>query len=343
MAIPKKPSQYSGIPVHDVNSAQEALLQIMDSPAKEKSSEVEETIETTEEVSAQGMEPESVETEVEDNSQEGLLETEELGDDNQEEDGETPDAYTIRVDGKDVEVTLEELKNGYSRQADYTRKSQVLSEQRQKADAELATTQQERQRYQAQLEQINLRANSEAAKYKNIDWERLKQDDTAEYYAKRDAYRDLQDNQRKLQDEQQRLAVKGQQDAKTQYQRALSEQQEILKQRLPKWFDQTEGRKLKDSIINYATSNDVGFTQEEVNSLIDARSVQILHKAMLYDKLNKTKIGKKRTKVVPRVTKPGNGTTRGDVASVKTQQLKARAKSSGKVGDAAALIESLMS
>ena len=53
-----------------------------------------------------------------------------------------------------LQVTQEELLAGYSRQADYTRKSQVLSEQRQKADAELAATQQERQRYLSQLEQF---------------------------------------------------------------------------------------------------------------------------------------------------------------------------------------------
>lgn len=38
--------------------------------------------------------------------------------------------YTVKVDGADVEVTLDELTNGYSRQADYTRKTQALAAER---------------------------------------------------------------------------------------------------------------------------------------------------------------------------------------------------------------------
>src|SRR5574340_754521 len=43
---------------------------------------------------------------------------------------------TIKVDGKDVEVKLSELKNGYQRQADYTRKTQAVAEERKTIDAE---------------------------------------------------------------------------------------------------------------------------------------------------------------------------------------------------------------
>ena len=77
-----------------------------------------------------------------------------LVENDQEQELDEPSTYTVKVDGKDVEVTLDELRSGYSRQADYTRKSQVLAEQRQKADEELAATQQERQRYISQLEQF---------------------------------------------------------------------------------------------------------------------------------------------------------------------------------------------
>ncbi len=342
MAIPKKPSQYGGIPVHDVNSAQAALLEIMDTPKEEQSPDQEETIETTEVVSEQGMEPESVGTEADEELLASDLDVEDMVDDDQEEGVETPDMYTIKVDGKDIEVTLDELKNGYSRQADYTRKSQVLSEQRQRADQELATTQQEGQRYLSQLKQIDSQANAEIEKYQSIDWERLKEEDRDTFYEKRDAFRELKDNQRKLREEQQNLIAKEQATQKQQYSEALAKQQEILKNKLPQWFDPKEGRKLKDAVFNYAMSPEVGFTNEEVSSLIDARSVQVLHKAMLYDKLKNSKIAKKRTKVVPKVTKPGTGTTKADVNSEKHAKLRARAKTTGKVDDAAKLLESLL-
>lgn len=38
--------------------------------------------------------------------------------------------YTVTVDGEELQVPLEELLNGYSRQRDYTRKTQQLAEQR---------------------------------------------------------------------------------------------------------------------------------------------------------------------------------------------------------------------
>jgi len=40
------------------------------------------------------------------------------------------EAYTIKVDGEESQVTLEELQDGYQRQADYTRKTQELADER---------------------------------------------------------------------------------------------------------------------------------------------------------------------------------------------------------------------
>jgi len=42
------------------------------------------------------------------------------------------ETYTIKVDGEDQSVTLEELQSGYQRQADYTRKTQELASERQR-------------------------------------------------------------------------------------------------------------------------------------------------------------------------------------------------------------------
>ena len=40
------------------------------------------------------------------------------------------EAYTIKVDGEESQVSLEELQDGYQRQADYTRKTQELADER---------------------------------------------------------------------------------------------------------------------------------------------------------------------------------------------------------------------
>ena len=335
-AIPKKESTHGGVPVTDVASAQKALQGMMSTPT-EQSEENQEETETQEEVSAQDMESESVETEAE--NPDGLS-AEDLVDQDQVEESQTPSTYTIKVDGKDVEVTLDELQAGYSRQADYTRKSQVLAEQRKKADEELAATQQERQHYLSQLEQFNTQADAKIKEFSSTDWTKLKEEDPTEYMLKRDQYRELQDNKRMVEEEQKNLQLKSQQEHEAKWQEELGRQQEIMAQRLPEWVDPDKGPKLKQNIKSFAVKK--GFTEQEVNSLIDARSVDVLHKAMLYENLLAAKISNKKTKVVPKVQKPGSPPTKGEISSDKLKAQRARLKRSGHVNDASKLIESLM-
>ena len=334
--IPTQDSKFGGTPVTDVRSAQEALQGMMGTPS-EQSTEDQEEIETQEDVSTQDTESESVEVEA---SNPDGLSAEDLVDQDQVEGNEELSTYTVKVDGKDVQVTQEELLAGYSRQADYTRKSQVLSEQRQKADSELAATQQERQRYLSQLEQFNTQADSKINELAKTDWTQLKEEDPTEYMLKRDQYRELQENKRTVEDEQKNLQLKSQQENQAKWQEELGRQQEIMVQRLPEWTDPDKGPKLKQNIKSFAVKK--GFTEQEVSSLIDARSVDVLHKAMLYENLLAAKISGKKTKVVPKVTRPGSPASKGEISSDKVKAQRARLKRSGHLNDASSLIESLM-
>ena len=335
-SIPTKESKHSGIPVTDVESAQKALLNSIRA-SKEQPETVEEETEAQEAVSEQAMEnAESVENEAVE-----TLTAEDLVDDNQQEQVIEPRTYTVKIDGKDTEVTEDELLSGYSRQADYTRKSQVLAEQRKKMDEELAATQQERQQYQSQLEQFKIQADSKLEEFKSVDWTKLKEEDPMEYALKRDQYRELQENKRLVAEEQQNLAQKQQAEMQTKWNEELARQQEVMAQRLPEWNDPEKGPKLKQNIKSFALKK--GFTEQEVDSLIDARSVDVLHKAMMYETLLEAKISQKKAKVVPKVQKPGAPSTKSEVNSEKVKQTRARLKRSGRVDDAALAIKSLMS
>ena len=335
-SIPTKESKHSGIPVTDVESAQKALLDSIRA-SKEQPEKVEGETETQEAVSEQAMEnAESVENEAVE-----TLTAEDLVDDSQQEQVIEPRTYTVKIDGKDTEVTEDELLSGYSRQADYTRKSQVLAEQRKKMDEELAATQQERQQYQSQLEQFNLQADSKLEEFKSVDWTKLKEEDPMEYALKRDQYRELQENKRLVAEEQQNLAQKQQAEMQTKWNEELARQQEVMAQRLPEWNDPEKGPKLKQNIKSFALKK--GFSEQEVDSLIDARSVDVLHKAMMYETLLEAKISQKKAKVVPKVQKPGAPSTKSEVNSEKVKQTRARLKRSGRVDDAALAIKSLMS
>ena len=334
--VPTKESKHSGIPVTDVESAQKALLNSIRA-SKEQPETVEGETETQEAVSEQAMEnAESVENEAVE-----TLTAEDLVDDNQQEQVSEPRTYTVKIDGKDTEVTEDELLSGYSRQADYTRKSQVLAEQRKKMDEELAATQQERQQYQSQLEQFKIQADSKLEEFKSVDWTKLKEEDPMEYALKRDQYRELQENKRLVAEEQQNLAQKQQAEMQTKWNEELARQQEVMAQRLPEWNDPEKGPKLKQNIKSFALKK--GFTEQEVDSLIDARSVDVLHKAMMYETLLEAKISQKKAKVVPKVQRPGAPSTKSEVNSEKVKQTRARLKRSGRVDDAALAIKSLMS
>lgn len=50
-------------------------------------------------------------------------------------DAEAPATYVVKVDGQEIEVSLDELLGGYQRQADYTRKTQTLAEQAKELEA----------------------------------------------------------------------------------------------------------------------------------------------------------------------------------------------------------------
>tara|TARA_R100001510_G_scaffold46190_1_gene43069 strand:- start:1082 stop:2131 length:1050 start_codon:yes stop_codon:yes gene_type:complete len=336
--IPTKESTHKGIPVTDVASAQEVIMSQLQAPASEQPVEDENQESVEENTLEQATEDaESVEAQTE--NPDGLT-VDDLVEDNQAEETQEPVAYTVKIDGKDVEVSLDELRAGYSRQADYTRKSQVLAEQRRKADEELAATQQERQRYVSQLEQVSVDADNKLNKFKDVDWAKLKEDDPMEYALKRDQYRELQESKRLIADEQQKEQYKQQQEQERAWNEELARQQEIVAQRLPDLVDPEKGPKLKQSIKSFAINK--GFSEQEVDSLIDARSVDVLHKAMLYENLLNSKISKKKAKVVPKVTKPGAGVTKGEVSSEKIKQQRARLKRTGKVDDAAKLLEGLI-
>ena len=64
-------------------------------------------------------------------------EDEEVEEEEGEEDPSDGETFVVKVDGEELEVTLDELKAGYSRQAHFTRKMQELKEEKEQFEAEV--------------------------------------------------------------------------------------------------------------------------------------------------------------------------------------------------------------
>ena len=71
-------------------------------------------------------------------------------DDIHDEHVEVPKSYTVKVNGEEIDVPLNELLAGYQRTADYTRKTQEVAAMRQQYEAQLAQFQQAQAQQQVQ-------------------------------------------------------------------------------------------------------------------------------------------------------------------------------------------------
>ena len=250
--------------------------------------------------------------------------------------------YTIKVDGEEFEVGIDELKNGYQRQADYTRKSQALAQQRKETEqiqSERMRLEQERQMYANGLQMLQEQQSAKLKDFDSIDWEALKTEDPYQYMIKKDEYRDAQERITNLVQEQQ--AVQQEQAQQAQQARAHFVQQEYsrLVEALPEWNDSKST--IKKDVQDYAIS--AGFLPQEVNQLADHRSILVIKKAMEYDKLTqKVAPKKKAVKKVPKVQKSGRGNSKEDVAAENIKKERARLQKSGKQNDAASIFYDML-
>ena len=326
-------------------SAEDAANQILnmwDSQEQTASEETEATVD--EEVVEDTEEAEEVEEEAPEEEGQAEEETEEEVEEEEETEivAEEDLKYTIKVDGEELEVGIEELKNGYQRQADYTRKSQALAEQRKETEqiqSERQRLEQERQMYANGLQMLQEQQSSKLQEFESIDWTALNADDPYQYMLKKDEYRDAQEKVQNVQ--QQQVLIQQEQAEEAQKARAHFVQQEYnrLVEALPEWNDKEST--IKKDVQEYARS--VGFLPEEINQLADHRSVLIIKKAMEYDKLT-TKVApkKKAVKKVPKVQKSGRGNSKEDTAAEAVKQKRARLRKSGKQDDAASIFYDML-
>lgn len=144
--------------------------------------------------------------ELEGEEQEELAPDEEEGEYEDEESSEEEEAleyYAIKVDGEEIEVSLEELQSGYQRQKDYTKKTQALAEQRKDYEAKAAKLEQLQTQYLQQAQLANELLNRDLKKFEVVDWESLKLTDPVGYVQKQIELNDVRQRQQQLQQQAQ--------------------------------------------------------------------------------------------------------------------------------------------
>ena len=300
------------------------------------------------------LEEAQVESQADETVEEEIVEEEELQADDFEETEETetlddeqdeieeqnePQLYAVKVNGEDVEVTIDELQSSYSRQADYTRKTQELAQQRK--------TVEEQQSEVAKNEAIykELLPKMEAALSESLgtepDWETLYSNDPIGYVRERDLWNEKQQKLQAVQAEQTRLQEEDQVKQQEQIQKYMQYGEKQILNHVPEWKDKTIQQEEKLAIRDHAI-NDLGFTAEEINQVYDYRLLLGLRNSWMQNKTQKA-VKKKPTQKASarnRVAKPGSVSRK--KTSTPLKKSKARLAKSGKVQDAAKVFEQLI-
>ena len=254
-----------------------------------------------------------------------------------EEEEDKPPVFTVKVDGKNVEVTLEELQKGYSREADYTRKTQQVSEERRAFQAEADLVRTERQQYSQLLGSLKAQLQQNAAPQQDMD--RLYHEDPIEWVKQRELVRDAEKVHAAINSEQQRLSTIQAQEQYQSMQAHLAQQQDALLKAIPEWVNPDKAKAEKTLLIEWGQK--LGFSSDELKNIFDHRAVVALRKAALYDQMM-TKRGNIRPAVNngPKPAKPGAaGRMDNTTDSRRSQQRLAK---TGRVNDAASAIEHLL-
>jgi hypothetical protein len=256
----------------------------------------------------------------------------------QDDDGDEQEqpTYLVKAAGEEREVTLNELIKSYQLGTDYTKKSQAVAEERKAVESERQAVQEAkamRDTYAQRLEMIEQMLTPQQEE--NLEY--LKETDPIGYSVKVAEMIQRDKQLAAVQAERGRIHQQQEQDRQAQMQHVVAEEMQKLSSAIPEFTDPAKGEAIRNDIR--AFGKQIGFSDNELAAVYDSRAVLTLYKAMQYDKLvaSKPAITKKVTEA-PKAIKSGVSKPR-DSNAEETRKLKARAKSSGSVRDAASVFE----
>ena len=290
---------------------------------------------------------EVIEPEVEDFDEEDeeLVDEEELEFDDDEdgeeetevEEVEEQPVYRVTVDGSEIEVTQDELINGYSRQQDYTRKTQELANQRKTIEQQAQELQQRDAIYAQLLPKMEAQLKGELVN--EPDWDSLYNDDPIAFVREKQLWDEKKEKLKAAEAENARLAQESYAQQQEQIAQQVQEGQQKILEIIPEWKNAEVAQKEKLAIRDYGI-NVLGYLPQEMDAIYDYRALLGLRNAWLNSKTVEATKKKPTQKAPARVARPGTTTRKKSVAPAKrAKQVLAK---SGKVQDAAKVFEQFL-
>ena len=246
--------------------------------------------------------------------------------------------FTIKLDGEDYEVTADELKSGYQRQKDYTKKTQQLAEQRKDYEAKLSEITGQHNQFLEQAQIANQLLNRDLEKFKKVDWDKLKADDPVGYVQKQIEYQDTRDQQTQLRQQAQLVHEANLKSQKDAYDRNLEVERKQALEYFPEWKSKDKAAVHQAKNVEYGRT--LGFTDEELATISSAKALLIMDKARQFDSLQNTKKGitQKVKPAMRKLVKPKGKAPKGSAQRKHMAEGRERLQKSGSIRDAAALM-----
>ena len=304
-------------------SIESAISQLIQPEPEEQPVETQEVEEDSDDEEQEDYEPEQ-DDEVEEDYEE----------DAEEADSEEPDTFTVKVDGVEQRVTLEDLKRGYSGQQYVQQGMQQVAEMRKQFEQIAGDFLNEREQAKAIFAQVQNLQIPSAPVPPNVE---LAETDPFRYSAEKAKY-DVAANeyQQKLAEIQQ--ALEGNSQAEQQARNAyLQREMETLKQAIPDFADPEKAQNLRNSMFQVSQET-YGFDPQEIAAITDSRVLRVLHDAIQFRAAQggKEQAIKKAKAKPKRTVKPGAKKTASNRDS--QRQARSKLKRSGSIQDAMSLI-----
>jgi hypothetical protein len=311
---------------------QSDVQQNLDAPEEElKPQEAEaEAEEPTDEVES--------EEEVVDDAPDDQTEEEEQSED------EVPAILKLKVNGEEVEKPIDEVVALAQQGLDYTQKTQQVAEQRKELETYAEQIKAQEQAFQQQVQLNNVLIEDVAKitaldqqlnQYANVNWQQLSDSDFVEAQKLFFTYNQLQQERSTLVSQ---FEAKKQEVVQKQTQlmaEKIAKGKEVLAKEIPNWSPETNQALL-------STGKEYGFSDAELNSIVDPRHVKVLHDAMQWRKLQqKDSIVKKKVSSAKPVVKPGAKDTKAE-ANSNHRNLREQLRKTGKSDAAQKLIENML-
>ena len=276
----------------NVQGAAEKITGLLNPKDQQETESKTEPSESTEKQEIQESQPKS------EGTPEPTTENTEVKEETQTELSEEPELHRVKVNGQELEVSLDELKAGYSRDSDYRQKTHSLGMEKRELESQKTSL---RQSYDTRLSELNdLIATADATVRQQQGSEDLQklydEDPTAAArldYQLRQQNRQLEEVRSKAKEAQQK-----------QYNDFLETQRELAATKIPEFADPNKADTFKVNMRNSLRS--YGFNDSEIGQLADHRFLMVAKDAMSYQNLkDKKPIVQKKVANAPKVVKAG--------------------------------------